>query len=81
MAPFITFLSDYGRTDDFVGVCHAVMARLAPDARVVDITHGIDRHDIRTGAMVLRNTLPYAPAPLAPSGARSASTSGRAPPD
>jgi S-adenosylmethionine hydrolase len=62
MAPFITFLSDYGRTDDFVGVCHAVMARLAPDARVVDITHGIDRHDIRTGAMVLRNTLPYAPA-------------------
>jgi S-adenosyl-L-methionine hydrolase (adenosine-forming) len=62
MPPFITFLSDYGRTDDFVGVCHAVMARLAPDARVVDITHGIDRHDVRTGAMVLRNTLPYAPA-------------------
>src|SRR5215213_4993838 len=62
MPPFITFLSDYGRDDDFVGVCHAVMARLTPDARVIDLTHGVGRHDVRTGAMVLRNTLPYAPA-------------------
>jgi S-adenosylmethionine hydrolase len=62
MAPFITFLSDYGRSDDFVGVCHAVIARVAPEARVIDVTHGIERHDLRTGAMVLRNVLPYAPA-------------------
>jgi hypothetical protein len=56
----ITFLSDYGTADDFVGVCHAVMARIAPDVRVVDLSHGIARHDLRTGALVLRRTLPFA---------------------
>jgi len=59
MARPITFLSDYGLQDDFVGVCHAVMARICPDARIIDITHGIERHDIRTGALVLRRALPY----------------------
>jgi S-adenosyl-L-methionine hydrolase (adenosine-forming) len=55
----ITFLSDYGLEDDFVGVCHAVIARIAPDARVVDLTHGLGRHDIRTAALVLRRALPF----------------------
>jgi S-adenosylmethionine hydrolase len=55
----ITFLSDYGLEDDFVGVCHAVIARIAPDARVVDLTHGLERHDVRTAAMVLRRSLPF----------------------
>ena len=64
MAAVITFLSDYGRDDDFVGVCHGVIARIAPEARVIDITHGIDRHDVRTGALVLRRALPYFPAGL-----------------
>jgi len=58
----ITFLTDYGHDDDFVGVCHAVIAGIAPDARVIDLTHGISRHDVRGGALVLRRTLPYAPA-------------------
>ncbi|HWT92783.1 MAG TPA: SAM-dependent chlorinase/fluorinase [Solirubrobacteraceae bacterium] len=57
----ITFLSDYGLEDDFVGVCHAVMAGVAPDARVVDLTHGVPRHDVRTGALVLRRALPFCP--------------------
>jgi S-adenosylmethionine hydrolase len=61
MAPVITFLSDYGHDDDFVGVCHGVMARIAPDARVIDVTHGISRHDVRSGAIVLRRALPYFP--------------------
>jgi S-adenosylmethionine hydrolase len=64
MAPVITFLSDYGHDDDFVGVCHGVIARIAPDARVIDITHGIPRHDVRSGALVLRRALPYFPAGL-----------------
>jgi S-adenosylmethionine hydrolase len=55
----ITFLSDYGLDDDFVGVCHAVMARIAPEARIVDLTHGLERHDVRTAAMVLRRALPF----------------------
>lgn len=58
----ITFLSDYGRADDFVGVSHAVMARIAPDVRVVDLTHDVPRHDLRTGALMLRRALPFAPA-------------------
>src|SRR3979409_2158584 len=55
----ITFLSDYGLEDDFVGVCHAVIARIVPEARVVDLTHGLDRHDIRTAGLVLRRALPF----------------------
>jgi S-adenosylmethionine hydrolase len=61
-APVITFLSDYGLDDDFVGICHGVIARLCPDARVIDITHGVGRQDIRRGAMILQEALPYLPA-------------------
>jgi S-adenosylmethionine hydrolase len=43
-------------------VCHGVIARIAPDARVIDVTHGIPRHDVRSGALVLRRALPYFPA-------------------
>jgi S-adenosylmethionine hydrolase len=56
----ITFLSDYGLEDDFVGVCHAVITRIGPELRVVDLTHGLDRHDVRTAALVLRRALPFA---------------------
>jgi S-adenosylmethionine hydrolase len=59
--PTISFLSDYGREDDFAGVCHGVIARIAPEARVIDITHGIPRHNVRAGALVMRNALPYMP--------------------
>jgi S-adenosylmethionine hydrolase len=58
----ITFLSDYGYADEFVGVCHGVIARLCPGARVIDITHGIPRQDVQTGALVLRGALAYMPA-------------------
>ena len=61
MTAVITFLSDYGQDDEFVGVCHGVMARIAPEARILDVTHGIDRHDVRSGALVLRRALPYFP--------------------
>jgi S-adenosyl-L-methionine hydrolase (adenosine-forming) len=57
----VTFLSDYGLDDDFVGVCHGVIARIAPDVRVIDITHGIARHDVRSGALVLRRALAFMP--------------------
>ncbi|HST55549.1 MAG TPA: SAM-dependent chlorinase/fluorinase [Solirubrobacteraceae bacterium] len=60
-APVITFLSDYGVRDEFVGVCHGVIARRCPQAQVIDITHTIARHDVRAGALVLRNALTYMP--------------------
>ena len=50
---WITFLSDYGLEDNFVGVCHGVMARIAPHARVIDLTHAIQPQDVRHGATVL----------------------------
>ena len=59
MSEPITFLSDYGLGDDFVGVCHAVMARIAPQSRVIDLSHGVPRHDVRSGALILRRALPY----------------------
>lgn len=58
----VTFLSDYGLDDDFAGVCHGVIARIAPRARIIDVTHGIGRHDVRSGALTLRRALPYMPA-------------------
>jgi S-adenosylmethionine hydrolase len=57
----ITFLSDYGLADDFVGICHGVIARLCPQARVIDITHGVGPQDVRRGAMILQEALPYVP--------------------
>ena len=47
MALPITFITDYGVADDFAGVCRAVIARIAPDVRVIDVTHGVARHDVR----------------------------------
>jgi S-adenosyl-L-methionine hydrolase (adenosine-forming) len=58
----VTLLTDYGRDDDFVGVCHGVIRGIHPGAEIVDITHGIERYAVRQGALVLRNTLPYMPA-------------------
>jgi S-adenosylmethionine hydrolase len=57
----VTLLTDYGRDDDFVGVCHGVIRSIDPDANIVDITHGIRRYAVRQGAIVLRNTLRYMP--------------------
>lgn len=60
-APVITFLSDYGLDDDFVGICHGVIARVCPQARVIDLTHGVPRQDVRRGALILQGALPYLP--------------------
>jgi hypothetical protein len=58
----ITFLTDFGLQDDFVGTCHGVMARVAPEARVIDVTHGIRPGHVLQGALTLAKTLPYMPA-------------------
>ena len=58
---FIMFLTDFGLEDDFVGTCHGVIKGIAPDAEIIDITHGISPHSVLEGALVLANTLPYMP--------------------
>src|SRR5918912_3834203 len=61
MARFITFLTDFGLRDHFVGTCHGVMKRIAPDVQIVDITHGIAPQQVLQGALVLASTLRYMP--------------------
>ena len=57
----VSLLTDYGTDDDFVGTCHGVIASIAPDARIIDVTHGIPRFDVRRGAIALHDALPYLP--------------------
>lgn len=59
--PVITLLTDYGLTDEFVGVVHGVIAKICPESRVIDITHGIRRGDVRSAAGILAQSLPYTP--------------------
>lgn len=55
----ISFLSDYGRTDEFVGVVHSVIRTLTPGATVIDITHDVPAHDVRAGGLVLARAAQY----------------------
>ena len=57
----ITFLTDFGLQDDFVGVCRGVMKRIARDAQILDVTHGIAPQAVRQGALVLARSVPYLP--------------------
>ncbi|MDK1018241.1 MAG: SAM-dependent chlorinase/fluorinase [Actinomycetota bacterium] len=57
----ISFLSDFGHVDEFVGVVHGVIARIAPSARILDITHGISHGDIHGGAMALTRAVQFMP--------------------
>src|SRR5580765_3953742 len=61
MFDYITFLTDFGLQDDFVGVCRGVMKRIARDAQILDVTHGIAPHAVRQGALVLARATPYLP--------------------
>jgi S-adenosylmethionine hydrolase len=58
---FVTFLSDFGLQDDFVGTCHGVIKSIAPDVEIIDVTHGIPPQQVLQGALVLANTTPYMP--------------------
>lgn len=58
-APAITFLSDYGLDDGFVGTAHLVLTRIAPRSSVVDLTHGIAPHDVAGGARALARAAPW----------------------
>lgn len=55
----VSFLSDYGTADEFVGVVHSVIRSIAPHAAVVDITHGVDPHDVRGGSLALVRACQY----------------------
>ncbi len=55
----VSFLSDYGRRDEFVGVVHSVIRSTAPEVTIIDITHDIPRHDVRAGGLALARSAQY----------------------
>src|SRR5260221_7589056 len=57
----LTFITDYGLEDGFVAACHGVAARIAPPARVIDITHLMQAGDVPRGSAVLAQTIPDLP--------------------
>ena len=71
MYDYITFLTDFGLQDDFVGVCRGVMKRIARDAEILDVSHGIAPQAVTQGALVLARAIPYLPAGRPPRGRRS----------
>src|SRR5262245_28105270 len=58
----ISFLTDYGTVDEFVGVVKAVIRDIAPHVMVIDLTHEIEPFDIRAGSLTLARTISYVPA-------------------
>jgi S-adenosyl-L-methionine hydrolase (adenosine-forming) len=61
MASTISFLTDYGLADEFVGVVKGVIRQLAPDTMVIDISHDVAPHDVRAGSLVLVRAVQYLP--------------------
>lgn len=57
----IVFATDYGLADEFVGICHGVILRLAPEVRIIDLTHSIPRQDVMGGAIILGRATSYMP--------------------
>lgn len=55
----ITFLSDYGTGDEFVGVVHSVIRSIAPHVAVIDLTHDIPAYDISAGSLTLGRSAQY----------------------
>ena len=55
----ISFLSDFGAADEFVGVVHSVINSIAPYVKVIDVTHGIPHFDIRSGGLALARSAQY----------------------
>jgi S-adenosylmethionine hydrolase len=55
----ITFLSDYGTRDEFVGVVKSVIRSIAPAVTVIDLTHDVPAHDVRAGGLTLGRSAQY----------------------
>lgn len=55
----ISFLSDFGYDDEFVGVVHSVIRSLAPPVRVIDVTHAVAPFDVRAGGLALARSTQY----------------------
>ena len=57
----VSLLTDYGTTDEFAGVVHAVIRDIAPHVTVIDLTHQIPPFDVRAGSLALARCITYVP--------------------
>ncbi len=57
----VSFLTDYGLDDEFVGVVKSVLRDMAPHATVIDLTHGVRPFDVRGGSLALARAISYVP--------------------
>lgn len=55
----VTFLSDYGLVDEFVGVVHSVIRSITPTVAVIDLTHQVPPYDVRAGGLTLARSVSY----------------------
>ena len=62
MAAIITFTTDFGSRDGYAGAMKGVVLSMAPEARLVDITHGVPAQDVSAGAVALAQAAPLYPA-------------------
>jgi hypothetical protein len=60
--PALVFMTDFGTANDAVAICKAVMVGIAPDVRIMDITHQVTPFSIEEGARFLNGVTPYYPA-------------------
>ncbi|MCA1655575.1 MAG: SAM-dependent chlorinase/fluorinase, partial [Pseudonocardiaceae bacterium] len=58
---WISFTTDYGIEDGFVGACEGVVARISPGPRILHISHTVPPRDVRRGAAILAQAVPYLP--------------------
>lgn len=58
---WVSFTTDYGTSDGFVAACKGVIARIASDVRVLDVTHEVEPHNVRHGGTILAQTVCYLP--------------------
>jgi len=59
--PIITLLTDFGTKDHYVASMKGVILNINPECLLIDITHGVNPHDIEEGAFILANTYSYFP--------------------
>jgi len=60
-SPLVTLLSDFGLKDPYVAEMKAVISTISPEARIIDISHSIEKFNIRMGAFVLASATRYFP--------------------
>ena len=59
--PTVVFMTDFGVVDDSVALCKGVMYTIAPELRIVDLTHEVTPFSILDGARFLYGATPYFP--------------------